>query len=882
MARELEVRVKADTTAYQKAMLAAVSSTDELGQAGLRIQKVGLGFSQLGDTLTKNVTVPLALVGGLAIKSAADFDNAFTRMQTLAGTSAGEVDALKESVLDLAGQTGRAPQELAEALYFLSSSGLDSAQAMEALEVSAKASAAGLGDTATIADAVSSAMLGYAEAGLTAAEATDVLVATAREGKAEPAELAAQMGRLIPVASELGITFGDVGGAIAALSTKGFNAEQATTALVNVMAKLLKPSEQAAELLADVGLSTDTIRQSIAEKGLLATLEELRAKLGDAGFVKFLEDQQAVQGGLALLGGDLNKTKEIFDEVNNSVGATENAFSKWADSMGADNAQAFAQFQVALIQVGEVLAPIASDVLSFVASIAEAFSGLPDGAQNVLIAFGVIAAAMGPLMSVGGRLITVVGTLVRLFPELAAPAGAVSGAFTGAAVSTSAFSTALLGLTRVTLVVGALIALRAVLQGINDDIQKANLSELENQLLKLGQTGEVSGATLRRVFSVLGGNMSELDVRQFAADLDQLDAGLAKLAARDPHAAAAAFKEISDAMREQGASASEIRSKFDDYRSALAEADTASQTASGAIAETEDAMAGLGSETENTISKLQEYADILKAQFDPLFGMISASNGLRDSQTQVAEAQGKLNEALAGGDPTAIAAAQRDYDDALFGAQESLAEVQQAQLTLNDAITKGDVNLGEAQQQMYDWAIQAGFTSEEALIMAGQLGTAAGAAQWLGAQDPNVAVSATGIDNTIGALGRVHAAVAELPSSKNIEINFNVRVPPGVDVGKVLTFRQHGGPVKAGEAYIVGEQRPEVFVPKTDGIILPRVSDLVPGSAPLGHSGMGGGTMVHYTINVAGGLASSSEIGTRVVESIQAFERSNGSGWRNS
>src|SRR5262245_44518805 len=370
MPRDLTVRVRADVGAYQKAMSSAASSTDEFAQAGLRLQKVGLQISNLGDSLTKNVTLPLALAGGAAIKMATDFDNSFTKMQTLAGVTAGEVDGLKDSVLELSGRTGRAPQELAEALYFLSSSGLDSAQAMKALEQSAKASAAGLGDTAVVADAVSSAMLAYAKSGLTAAEATDTLIATARAGKAEPAELAGEMGRLVPIASELGITFQDVGGAIAVLSTRGSSAEQATTQLVNVMSKLLKPSEQASKLLAEVGLSTDTSRQSLAEKGLLGTLEELRSKLGDSGFTKFLEDTQAIQGGLSLLGGDLNKTRDIFEQVKDSAGATDNAFATWAKSMGAQNAQAFAEFQVALIKVGEVLAPIASDVLDFVSKIA--------------------------------------------------------------------------------------------------------------------------------------------------------------------------------------------------------------------------------------------------------------------------------------------------------------------------------------------------------------------------------------------------------------------------------------------------------------------------------------------------------------------------------
>lgn len=45
-----------------------------------------------------------------------------------------------------------------------------------------------------------------------------------------------------------------------------------------------------------------------------------------------------------------------------------------------------------------------------------------------------------------------------------------------------------------------------------------------------------------------------------------------------------------------------------------------------------------------------------------------------------------------------------------------------------------------------------------------------------------------------------------------------------------LPGREKGGPVIAGRAYIVGEKRPEVFVPKTSGMIIPRISDMASSS----------------------------------------------------
>ena len=90
---------------------------------------------------------------------------------------------MKDSVLDLAGETARAPGELADAMFFIQSAGLRGAAAMETLEASAKAAAVGLGDTSTIADLATSALNAYGAENLSATAATDVLAAAVREGE---------------------------------------------------------------------------------------------------------------------------------------------------------------------------------------------------------------------------------------------------------------------------------------------------------------------------------------------------------------------------------------------------------------------------------------------------------------------------------------------------------------------------------------------------------------------------------------------------------------------------------------------------------------------------------------------------------------------------
>lgn len=66
-------------------------------------------------------------------------------------------------------------------------------------------------------------------------------------------------------------------------------------------------------------------------------------------------------------------------------------------------------------------------------------------------------------------------------------------------------------------------------------------------------------------------------------------------------------------------------------------------------------------------------------------------------------------------------------------------------------------------------------------------------------------------------------------------------------------FRAEGGPVSAGMAYIVGERRPEIFVPKTDGMILPSTA----GFGSFARAGGGG-----QPINVVNNFHISAPTGT--------------------
>lgn len=476
--KTVQVTLRANVSSYLSSMRQAAGATAGFSSGTQRdLTKLGGTMQSVGKAATIGISVPLVGLGAVATKMAGDFDSAFTRMQSLAGVSAGEIDGLKASVLDLAGETGRAPAELAEALYFLRSSGLDAAEAVDALNVSAKASAAGMGDTATIADAVSSAMNAYGSETLSAADASDVLLGTIREGKGEPEELAAAIGRVIAPAETLGVSFDQVGAALASMTLVGLDAAEATTALRGILMALQNPTKEQADALADMGLSLQTVRDVVANQGLLPALTMLANGVGDneEAMSALFGNVRALNGVLTLTGENSENTARIFDSLKDSAGATDAAFATWAESMGAKNAKAFAEFQTAMITAGETILPIVTSIVGGAADIASAFSDLPGPMQSAVLALGGLLILAGPVTTFAGTVVRNLATVGAALDVMTAKATVASGAMTG-------------------LFIGGLLALDLARP-------REELVKTAEGFERVEQKGEGMGETLKNIFT---------------------------------------------------------------------------------------------------------------------------------------------------------------------------------------------------------------------------------------------------------------------------------------------------------------------------------------------------------------------------------------------
>ena len=379
-----------------------------------RLNKFGKTMSNIGASMTRNITLPMVAAGGGAIKLAADFEQSMTKIQTLVGLPAQEVENLKSQVLDLAGTTAQAPKELADGLYFLTSAGLDAESAMKALESVSKGVASGLGSQTDLAKVAAAAQNAYGEDVMSASDALDVFGSMVRTGMFEASELAGVLGQQLGLASNLGISMEELGAMISTYTRTTGDATSATTGLSGIMMSFAKITPQAERALQAVGLSVEEVRKSIGEQGLQHTLLMMQERFQASGvdLSAFFSKSQALKGVLGVLGNQTDDYIGILDELEKSQGFVNNAFETASeDSMFKFN-QAMSKLKVAGIELGNAIMPLATKIIEKITQIATTFSSMSEETRRKVIKIAAAFALLGPAFSILGMLSTATATLI--------------------------------------------------------------------------------------------------------------------------------------------------------------------------------------------------------------------------------------------------------------------------------------------------------------------------------------------------------------------------------------------------------------------------------------------------------------------------------------
>lgn len=391
----LLVVVSGDSRGLTSALAGATGSLNSFNQNAERI----------GNTLIRSLTLPTLALGGAAIKMAMDYESAMARVAGLTTLTADQVVKADQRILDMAKRVPVAPTELAESLYFAGSAGLQFEEAMQVVEASANAAAIGMGNAEDISKVLIFSLNAYRGTGLTAARAMDVFTAAIKEGTAGPDELALALGRLLPVARQAGVEFETAVASIATLTNIGLPTRVAATSLRALFGGLLAPTNQATESLAELGVTTEQLRDAV-DAGPLVAFKLLENAVGgnDDMLRKIIPQIRAFTAYLGLSGKAAERTAGVYNNVRNSAGDFEKAVAKIAKTPQFKFQIALNKLRVAGIEMGRQLMPMFMGLVRVISAFAEELNGLGSVGKSVLVFVGTLAASLGPLIKLWGVL----------------------------------------------------------------------------------------------------------------------------------------------------------------------------------------------------------------------------------------------------------------------------------------------------------------------------------------------------------------------------------------------------------------------------------------------------------------------------------------------
>lgn len=369
-------------------------------------RSLSAGLSHVGATLTKAITTPLSVVGGLATNAAARYEKSMSTIQALTYSTAAEVERFSDIIKQEAPAWGQAPEDLANTLFVVAASGERADEALASLEATAKASTVGLGEQEDLFKVAAAAVAGYGRESMSTARAMDILTVAGKQSADHADEIGANMLAVVPIAAGLNVTLEDTAAAMAAL-TRTLEPAQAGTALRQLLVTLQKPSQQARDMLQSVGLSIRHLRDELEDRGLLSVLNTLTEAFGDnqdASAILF-NNVRALTGFMALTNMEGNELAQIFAEVHDSAGAMGEAFDIISSRDGFRLEQSMNRIRVAMINVGDVLLPHVASAFEYVGGLFQWFSDLSDESRRRVMLLVAAAAGLGPAFLAAGKLL---------------------------------------------------------------------------------------------------------------------------------------------------------------------------------------------------------------------------------------------------------------------------------------------------------------------------------------------------------------------------------------------------------------------------------------------------------------------------------------------
>ena len=436
---------------------------ERVQEFGKKVESAGQSLRNVGSRLTATVTTPIVAGFTAAEKTTADFDSSMAKVAAVTGAvgeeGADAFDTLRSTARKMGEQTVFTAAEAADAMYYMGLAGWTTEEIVAGIPAVLNLAVASGEDLATVSDIVTDSMTAFGLSADQTGDYVDVLAQASRRSNTTVTLMGESFKYAAPVAGALGFTVEDVAIALGLMADNGIKGSMAGTALRNVFQRMAKPTKESSEAMEALGLSLyddtgemysfreimDQMRGSFGQLNIPASqfnsqVADLTASLNNGEiseeeYQKGLEDLAEASYGAgaaekvrlaAMLAGArgmpgllaiVNASEEEYNELTAAIDGSSGAASEMAavmrDNLNGQLKILLSKLQELAINVGDMLMPYLQQAVTWLQGVVDKLRELDDSQKEQIIKILLITAAIGPLLVVGGTLLSGIGKIIK-------------------------------------------------------------------------------------------------------------------------------------------------------------------------------------------------------------------------------------------------------------------------------------------------------------------------------------------------------------------------------------------------------------------------------------------------------------------------------------
>ncbi len=419
-------RIAIDSSGVDEAIDKVAGKVEAAGQ---KMSSFGDKMSSVGNKLTLGVTAPLVAIGTKAVQTAANFEAAMSEVSAISGATGEDFDKLEQLAKKMGETTKFSASESADALKYMAMAGWKTEDMLGGLEGVLNLAAAAGADLGTTSDIVTDALTAMGYSAGDAGRLADVMAAASSNANTNVELMGETFKYAGTMAGTLGYSMEDVSLAIGLMANSGVKGSMAGTALNAIMSRLAGNTNGATECINNLGV--EFYHADGSARALGDVIDELR--VATAGLTTEEKTQiaatvageEAKKGLLAVLNATAEDYNKLKTAINECSGSAKNMADTMNDNLSGQLTLLKSQLEALAIQFVELILPYLKEGIEWLSKVLTYISNLDEGTKRMILKAAALLAAIGPVLSVLGKVVSIVGTLISVGSKLSSGIGLV-------------------------------------------------------------------------------------------------------------------------------------------------------------------------------------------------------------------------------------------------------------------------------------------------------------------------------------------------------------------------------------------------------------------------------------------------------------------------